>query len=166
MSIDYRTYVGPYVRCAVGVVSVTKERRSCANPACPGHQEEIYRAQFCQRCGSPIGKVPYTKTKDAVDAWYVIEAIDQRLTDASGDGYSRWVEQERAHIYIANVGIEGRSYHLEENADFALAEITPNQLNDEMAAFAGQFADEIAKLREMYSTEAVSLHWGILQDYS
>lgn len=165
MSTSYRTYVGPYIRCAVASVEVERRRRACTNAECENHRREIYHNAFCSKCGSPVADVSYADTADAVSASDVQDEIDERMTDASGDTYLRWAEKERAHIWVANVSVPGRDYHLGEWVDFNLVEITPDQIRAELSQFEAHFANEIAVLCDRYGAAAVTLHWGVLQDY-
>lgn len=168
MSITYRTYVGPYVRCAVETVEVEKQRRACTNVECQNHKRDIWapEASHCHLCGSPLGDVAYREREDAVREWDVIEAIQERLTPAFGDAYLNWSREHHAHIYVVNIPTTGRDYHLEECTDFALAEITPLQIIEELTLFEVHFAEDLLTLRKMYGMAAVSTHWGVLQDYS
>lgn len=168
MGIEYRTYVGPYVRCVVGTAEVEKSRRACLTQGCQNHQRDNAGrdSAFCSLCGSPIGLVPYTVVELAVDEWDVRDALNERLATPSGDGYSFWARDEYAHLWIPNVSTPGRDYSLDERADFALMEITPEQALEERAAFTVQFQPELTVLRATYGADAVSIHWGIIQDYS
>lgn len=123
MSTSYRTYIGPYVRCVVGMVEVMRQ-------------------------------------------WDVIEEIGEQLTPAFGNAYHEWVGEHRAHIWVANVATLGRDYHLNNRVDFSLTEITPDMVRQEMALFEAQFAPALAVFRSRYGAGAVSLHWGIVRDYS
>lgn len=163
MGIHYSTYVGPYVRCAVGVEEVVEQIRACTNPTCPDHKQHVSSA-FCRLCGSPVGDVPYRVVRDAVDDWEIREAINERLTTASGDGYFRWRRENHAHIWVPNVAAPWRDCRLEERADFNLVEIASEQVTEELAAFRRYFYPEIATLTERYGS--ISIHWGVIQDYS
>lgn len=165
MSISYQTYIGPYVRCAVGVEESVEQIRACTNPACPDHKHHVSSA-FCHLCGSPVGDVPYRTVKDAVDDWAVREEISDRLATASGDGYSKWGRENHAHIWLPNVTVPWRDCHLEERADFVLVEILPGQREDELAQFRSWFANELKVLRQHYGATHVLIHWGIVQDYN
>jgi hypothetical protein len=168
MSISYRTYVGPYVRCTVETIEVEKQRRACTNVACAMHKSNIWsiEAKHCHLCGSAIRDVTYLERGDAVNDWDVMEAVEERLSPAFGAAYAKWSVEHRAHIYVANVTTEGRDCHLEERQDFALVEITPLGIIEELTRFKVQFADELLTMRKMYGISAVSLHWGVLQDYN
>lgn len=166
MGFTHRTYVGPYVRCAVGTVEVTKQRRSCINKGCVNHERTLpQRDAFCVVCGSPVGDVPYTATEAAVDDWAVREQIEDRLTTASGDAYMGWSEEQHAHLWVPNVATPGRDYWTEERTDFSVSEITAEQVLEERSAFTVFFQGEIEALRSFYGAAAVSVHWGIVQDY-
>lgn len=84
MGISYQTYVGPYIRCSVGQAQTTATRNACTNSNCTMHTREC-RSSFCGVCGSPIGTVEYPVTKAAIDQWEVIEELNERLTNPSGE---------------------------------------------------------------------------------
>lgn len=113
---------------------------------------------FDGRCFNP------PRGSSASPSWDVREAIRERLATPNGDEYWRWSEEESVHLWMPNIGKIG--HHLHENADFNLQEITAEQLLQERAAFTVQFQQELAILREAYGAAAVSIHWGVIQDYS
>lgn len=164
MSIDYGIYVGPYVRCVTEQVEATKERRACTNVKCEKQLGGVGDYVFCPRCGSPVGLVPYVEKADAVDQWEVRESFNDELADPSGDGYLKWARENGAHLWVPNTITPWRDCHLEAHSDFNLVEITARQVSQELTAFATQFATEIGILHERYSR--VTVHWGIIQDYS
>lgn len=165
MSIDYRTYVGPYVRCAVGTKEIQALRIACPNAECPNHTREM-RTPYCDRCGARVGSVEHTVTVDAVDVWDMREALNDTLATPSGDAYMRWAEANHAHLWISNVAVPMRDPHLESRVDFALFEITSTRVVAELDTFRRQFQNEILQLIAAYGGDAVTLHWGIVQDYS
>lgn len=165
MSIDYGTYVGPYIECRVETVQVTKTRKACTNRACKNHERQVSGSAFCNLCGSPIGPVEYTEPEHAVDQWDLSDAINETLTSAHGDGYYRWNREQGIHLWKPNVDTGGRDYHLESQEDFALFEIAPDQPAAEVVAFEAQFAAELARFRVAYGDSAVRVKWGIIQDY-
>lgn len=162
MSFSYQTYVGPYVRCAVGAQTKVVSVRACLNDTCENHAKRYdMSGAFCVLCGSAIGDVPHTEIADAVDHWEVSESINERLCTAGGDAYQTWTEAERAHIWKPNVGDVGR--HLDDREDWRLEEIGAGQIGEELAAFEAFFAPELDYMRPLYLS--VTLHWGIIQDY-
>lgn len=163
MSIDYSTYVGPYVRCEVGAKESTQERQSCTNIACSN--SGLYMTEsYCPQCGTQIGPITVRYMSDAVDAWDIVEAIHERLTTAHGDAYVDWSRANSTHLWKPNVGDIGR--HLEGKEDYYLADITAERLAEERIAFEEYFAPELAQLRAAYGEAAVSVRWGVIQDYS
>lgn len=163
MSTDYSTYVGPYVRCEVGVREVAGSYPGCPNLDCREFQKERHAA-FCPVCGTPIIPLPYMTEVDAVDAWDITEAIQERLTTANGDSYAKWSKEHRAHLWKPNVSDIGR--HLKDRWDFYLSDITAGRVEDERVAFEEYFAPELAALRIAYGEAAVSIRWGVIQDYT
>lgn len=166
MSISYHTYVGPYVRCRVAFVDMPSYQVGCPNAKCPRFARPSSGDRHCRHCGAPIERVTVTEQRAAVDAWALVDAIGQTLTNASGDAAADWSREQGAHLWYANVETEGRDFHLETPEDFFVCEIAPGQIQAEIAAFEQQFASELALFRERYGVDAVSVRWGIIQDYS
>lgn len=164
MSISYETYVGPYVRCAVGTKEEKQAYISCPNAECPNHGMAL-RTPYCEKCGAKVQSLTRTFTAEAVDAWDVREKIDDRLTIPGGDAHMTWCEENHAHLWMPNVPTPWRDGHLEERADFFLQEIQIGEPAGEMLAFADFFAPELTTLRATYGVNAVSIHWGIIQYY-
>lgn len=163
MSIDYSTYVGPYVRCEVGVKKVAGSFPGCPTPDCREFQKERHAA-FCSACGAPIIPLPYETEVDAVDAWDITEAIQERLTTAHGDAYMDWSQVNMAHLWMPNTGGIGR--HLEGKEDFSFDDITAEIVAVEIAAFTTFFATELSALIAAYGDGRVVVRWGVIQDYS
>lgn len=161
MSTEYRTYVGPYLRCAVAQKEVTQLRISCITPECANYGREL-RTPFCDRCGKRVGSLPRVTVQDAVDHWDVSEAIDESLSIASGDGYMTWSNVQHVHVWLPNQHEIGR--YLETRTDWYLEDLDPITISQEQVAFQSYFDTEITYLRTLYTS--VDLHWGILQDYS
>lgn len=169
MSIDYHTYVGPYVRCRVAFVDTPSYQTGCPNQGCPRYARPspTNGGQFCSYCGTAIGQVAITEKKAAVDAWTLVDAIGHTLANASGGGAAEWERENGAHLWYTNAANDmERDYHLEEGIDFYTCEITPEQIREELAAFSQQFAEEIKLFRQHYGMNAVSVHWGVIQDYN
>lgn len=163
MSIDYSTYVGPYVACLVQRVTTTEARRTCPNPGCANYTTYM-QPGFCSHCGSPVADVGLPVIGHAVDDDDLREAIDERLVTPSGDAYTEWSRNNDIHLWLPNVGDIGR--HLDSREAFALHRILPNDIYHETHAFEGYFAAELARLRSAYGAAAVSVRWGVVQDYS
>lgn len=166
MSISYSTYVGPYVRCTVGTTETTEQIRGCTNRGCPNHQHHFRQDAYCNLCGSLIGNVPHSIVRDAVDSWSLRDAINEQLVTASGDGYFDWGREGHAHIWVPNVDVPWRDCHLEERVDFSLVEIKAEQVSTEIDAFSMRFRHELEIFRQNYGADAVSICWGIVQDYN
>lgn len=164
MSIDYSTYVGPYVRCAVERVPVKNLKIACLNVACKNHERYHNGHTFCPVCGSKIGTVEHTEIEDAIDQWDVREEIDEALCNPGGDEYLRWIEANSAHLWMPNQAMPGRDPRLESREPFSLAEITAKQLDTEITQFQITFEDALRELKERYGN--LTLHWGVIQDYS
>lgn len=164
MSADYGTYVGPYARCAVARVPVTRLQIACPNKECPNHTKGL-RVPFCELCGSKVASLPHVELDFTVDQWDVQEDIHEALAQPGGDGYMRWSEANAAHLWKPNKQMPGRDPHLESREAFALFEIAAPQIAAEIAQFQVTFEDALTELRARYGADAVTLHWGVIQDY-
>lgn len=165
MSINYQTYVGPYVRCVVGTKEAQRLHVTCPNAGCVNYGTDV-RTPFCDRCGAKIASLPETYIDDAVDQGDLRDAIGERLINPSGDGYYFWRQVQHIHLWVPNISMPGRDPRLEEREDFALVEITPALIEEERAQFEAFFAAELAAFRKAYGEAAVTIHWGVIQDYS
>jgi hypothetical protein len=165
MSITYRTYVGPYARCAITLVDTKKLQIGCANTACEYYGKN-YKTKFCQACGQPIGSITHIEQEPSVDQWDVSEQLEERLTTPGGDEYDRWMRANLAQLWIPNVRSSWRSGHLEEREDFALVPISADQVINEQLAFQEFFTTEFAALMVRYGADNVRIEWGVIQDYS
>lgn len=166
MSIDYGIYAGPYARCKVSLVEVTKLQISCPNAQCKNHARGL-RTMYCDLCGSKVASVPHKEMDEAVDHWDVSEAINERLATAHGDQYhGRWLQENRTHLWMPNNPLELEAGHLNAREAFALFTIEPQTIADEMARFQSAFQDDLDYLRTVYGADAVTIHWGIIQDYT
>lgn len=166
MTISYHTYIGPYVRCRVAYVDTPSYQVGCPNTNCPRYARPSSGDRHCRLCGAGIERVAITERRAAVDAWALVDVIGQTLTNASGDAVAGWSEEHGAHLWYANVETAGRDYHLNTPEDFFVCEIAAGQIQEEVAAFERQFAGELDIFRTHYGPDAVSVHWGIIQDYS
>ncbi len=166
MSISYHTYVGPYLHCRVAYIDTPAYQVGCPSAGCPRYARPSSGDRHCRHCGAAIERIPTTEQRAAVDAWALGNVIGETLTRAHGDAASDWSRLQGAHLWYANVATEGRDYHLETPEDLFVCEITAGQIREELTAFEWQFAREIALFREQYGADAVSLRWGIIQDYS
>jgi hypothetical protein len=61
-----RTYVGPYVECRATQAKKSGVQRACTNSSCAAPKPAHKDANFCIRCGSPVGEVPVTWTTNNV----------------------------------------------------------------------------------------------------
>lgn len=166
MGIDYGIYAGPYVRCAVRLEPVTKLHISCPNVECKNHGDAL-RTPFCNLCGSKVATLKHIEMAEAVDTWDVSEAINERLATAHGDAYhGRWSQENHAHLWMPNKPLELVAGHLDAREAFALFTIEPRTIELELARFQGAFQDDLDYLRTVYGVDAVTLHWGIIQDYT
>lgn len=163
MGIDYSTYIGPYVVCAVQRHTTTDTWRSCPLVACVNYGKYM-QPGFCPHCGTQIMDVAFPVVKDTVDDGDIREQIDERLATASGDDYQEWARANSAHLWMPNTGGIGR--HLDSREAFSLHRITATDIHNETHAFEGYFAAELAQLRAAYGEAAVSVRWGVIQDYS
>jgi hypothetical protein len=167
MGISYKTYVGPYVRCAIEFKDDPRIKEACPNRKCKNYGQGWHtRGPFCEMCGSAIADMPYTERIESVHDSEIVDEINERLCSPSGDGYLRWIEEGCAHLWKPNVTTPWRKGRLEAQEDFALIDFeTLSEPAQECKDFIIFFQAELAVLRKHYGEAAVSVRWGIIQDY-
>lgn len=164
--MDYSMYVGPYAQCKVGTTTEEEPFLGCTNTKCINATRDL-PTKFCPDCGAPRGERIRMLTVDVVDDYDVGELLHNLLRTPSGDGYLAWSQQHHMHLWIINGSSRlERDPALDLSAAFMLDTISAEIVAREMLAFADLYSLQLQKLRKVYGADAVSLHWGIVQDYS
>lgn len=166
MTADYRTYVGPYIRCVAGPLKpVETEWKACVNKNCTSFLR-ISREAFCPKCGSAIQATKDTVLRPAINSNDVSEKVDQRLSRPMGDAYYTREQEGGDHLWMPNVAVDAidRDTSFEEAA-FSLTPIVAHDVFTDCAAILSQFAGDLAILRGIYGEDSVFVEWGVIQDY-
>jgi hypothetical protein len=160
MGVDYSVYLGPYIVAKNSREEVTKTRRSCTNANCKEATKQVYDAEkkFCPTCGTAIGDVAYTTTAPKVGAWEIAEEQDLCVVPTE---YMKDVDKG-TNMYIPNVTGVKRKFSCDARKE-RIAEVTPELIADELAAFTVFYEKGIAALHAAYGQTNVTIHWGLIQ---
>lgn len=165
MSSTYRTYVGPYIACAVSLSTTILTHRACTNTSCVRHRQLSPQASgFCAVCGAPWGDVPYAQLRPSVSQQTVFEELHERLSHPMGDAYHDWTTSHLRHLWLPNVEVPA----LRHNPRLATVGFAVTPLRDpatDIAILESFFCPEIVLLRQWYGAESVTTGWGAVQDY-
>lgn len=163
--MDYSMYVGPYAQCKVGTTTEEEPFLGCTNTKCINATRDL-PTKFCPDCGAPRGERIRMLTVDVVDDYDVGELLHNLLRTPSGDGYLAWSQQHHMHLWIINGSSRlERDPWLDTKASFFYCPLDPTRIAQEIANFTAYFVSAIETLRTIYGSDAVTVGWGILQDY-
>lgn len=156
MSISQQ--LGPYLKINTKKITEQVVFESCSNVACKFHKKDL-SLNFCSTCGSPKGKNSRDVIKDEVNSdqlfYYDLKEV---LTPCNE------LRQNNAIIVQANrSNPKGIKYNVD---DKVVHEISGEQRTEDLTWFTETFKDEIAKIKQAYGSENVSLCWGLLSYYS
>ena len=169
MSIEYRVYVGVFVRCQIEFVRQSEDITACPNPTCEDYKDPriwtIDHVKFCPQCGTAFKIVQVEKKVSSIDSDDVGELLNENLQTPSGDGYLRWIERSEYHLWFPNIPTNFRDGSIDLSSSFEVTEITPASMQIEIESFQSYFLKELDMLRGQYGSDAVTIHWEIIQDY-
>jgi hypothetical protein len=156
MSVDYTTYVGPYLECKVETAQKPHKISSCTNEKCKEYERELWnRKKFCDNCGTQIGEITIMRTESKVSQMEVQEEIEEDLYCVN-----RLAEED---IWMANKGRQdknARRFHLDHTE--GAEEITHDMMVAETAEFIDQYRHALSVVRKRYNPENVYIKWGIV----
>ena len=156
MSIDYCTYVEPYLECKVETAQKPHKISSCTNEKCKEYERELWnRKNFCDSCGTQIGEITIMRTESKVSQMEVREEIKEDLCCVN-----RLAEED---IWVANIGRQdknARRFHLDHME--GVEEITHDMMVAETAEFIDQYRHALSIIRGHYGPESVTIKWGIV----
>lgn len=154
MSIDYNTYVGPYIEVYNPEKDSTEEYHSCPNKKCTNHTKDI-SAGFCSECGSKIERMS-RKCKERVDfdTWEEFDdSICEVLCGYKPDGCENFM------YLVSNVGKIGLNL---DGRNPSINEIDCGKPLVEIFDFKSIKKKEIDRLKEVFGTDNVKIKWGVL----
>lgn len=168
MSVSRNTYLGPYFRCKTRTETVTVNIAACPNAACARRGKSLFAEsatqRYCPNCGTPIERhFPTDEERTLPDRWDVREAIDEALSEVTGDD-ADFPEDFDYHLWVPNVSRPGGPKRASAD-DSCGVEIMLDDVDIE--AEKAWFADaylEHATLVEFYGGGAnVETRWGLLK---
>lgn len=172
MSITYRAYCGPYLRCTKTFTTVEDKHAGCVNNGCPRqNKKSTSNIKFCPQCGTAIGLfVVQTKVQvgDSLDELFDGDNPFCNVFTESGPKslYHKYdiLVSNRRQEYDSNCEDEDTSRQFfvfigDKEVCQDLTEIDPKV---EIAEFEQKNIKEIAKLREVYGQNEVVVLWGFL----
>ena len=162
MGVDYSAYVGPYVEATNSEAMLTIEKQCCTNDSCSKYKITDRMKpddKFCSTCGSVIGPMSVSKKGQQVCEWEDVRCRwedEDRMTTAGSEGDLR----PNTVIYIANQ--EGYGYYLDVKYNCKLIDMGEIDTVKEIRRFEGNYADEIAVIRDAYGEENVKIKYGAM----
>lgn len=168
MSIDYSTYLGPYVSCKTHKVDKTRTKRTCSKVDCSKYESEVWdkNTKFCDVCGSSINDREYIVQVSNVDSGELRMTLDEALVTPAGDSMWKWMRDNDIHLWISNlIKIPGQDRNFSFDPKYEeqyVPHIDQGMIDAELKAFSDCFSKEIQLLRQEYGEYNVSLHWGLV----
>ncbi len=171
MSVQFKGYVGPYLRTTWGEKDRLVERYCCANEECERFQiaADPMRETFCAKCGCRLVAIPVNVPgKDAPPPDLVFKGL--RLIHDNGEDRRehlwvpddmRWFEPTIKQVFKPGTEVEwSREFDFtgeDGRIAFPVYQLTVAQ---SCTAFAGVFRPEIEKMKAGYDN--VELLFGLL----
>lgn len=160
MGVDYSVYIGPFVRCENPDVTNTESYTACATASCPKHDKQTSN-KFCPECGKAISTLVRTVSAPKVDAWDVSEQLNESFF-TPGTNYGRFPFELNIDIWVPNRRLPGIAERTEEPLRGGYDEVDEDEVEAEKTALVGACGQDLAKFREIYGNNEVSVHWGVL----
>ena len=155
MGVSYYTYVGPYVKVYNPEKASKKEYHSCPNHGCSNNKKPMSDA-YCSKCGTKIERLTfYIQDRTRFDA--NSEFADGTLRDVYSDfddhNYMHFVDDGQRDLLHLLMNIN--------NGDF-VSDLTDKNPATEVEEFKEIRRKEIARLKEVFGEENVSVRWGVI----
>lgn len=154
MGIDYKAYVGPYIKVYNPLKNSVGKYHTCVNPKCSNHKKEV-SSEYCEKCGKKIGLLE-RDCQERIDFEYwdefdgiIAEAIPEFKPD----------EIENYRFFIPNTGKIG--LHL----DAKYVSVNPIDCGKpimDVNNFQLSFKKQIARIKKVFGKDAVTIEWGVL----
>ena len=155
MSIDYQTYIGPYIQVHNPPVDSTEEIYTCSDLNCSNHRFRMsINNKYCPICGGPARLL--SVSCKAPKEFYVDEETNERMYEAISEYKPEGMDNEM--FIISNVkGTPG--VEIGPHAAIEYAHVSPYR---EISEFTDTFASELAKIKAFFGANNVYVKWGIL----
>jgi hypothetical protein len=167
MSVSHNTYLGPYFRCRTRTETVTVEVVACPNAACPRHGKRLSfqdaAQRYCPHCGTPIDRAfPAEDEQDAPDRWDVSDAIDEALSEVTGDD-ADFPRGFGYHLWLPNVGRFGGPKRAKADSSCGVEIVLDGvDIEAEKAWLDGAYPER-ETLVELYGLGRVETRWGLIR---
>lgn len=157
MSVDYNTFVGPYIEVYNPKKDFVYEYYSCPKKGCKNHNKEI-SSKFCPECGKKIELTSRLSEKKIEFNMY--EELDEdKLTEIMVE-YPKENSQKDFLYFISNCrNLPGRTFDCNYTEIY---EIAPDVPGMEINNFQLNCKEELAKLRKIFEDANVKVKWGVL----
>jgi len=157
MSIDYKCYVGPYVKVYSPDSPSTKEIETCPNPSCSKHQKYMGHQKCCDECGTKIVTVKLpTMAPLSFDVFTETDAtMAELMTETKPKGLKDF------RLFVGNrCGPPG--LHFNPHCDTYAVETNGPAIISQMQQLETMYMSEIAHLKEVFGKENVQIKWGVV----
>lgn len=154
MSVDYNTYVGPYIKVHNPMKDSIEKYHTCTNKKCRNFEKEI-SSEYCSECGKKI-KLTSRSCYKRID-FDEGEECEGRIAEALSE--FKPDELKDHQFYIPNIGKIG--LHLDAN----YTSVNPLEYQKplmEVNHFQMSFSKPISRLKEVFGKNAVFIEWGVL----
>jgi len=153
MSVQYHSYVGPYIKVNNPEKESTEKYHGCPKRTCGKYRHRI-SDQFCANCGTKIELVEVPcKSRIKFD---VYEEFDENLAEI-GSHYCI----TDTEIFISNKETlgAGRILDCESCTEIPFDE---SVIGTETRKMENDFSKEITRLKEVFGEQNVSVLWGVV----
>jgi hypothetical protein len=168
-SSSYQTYVGPYLRCSVRTIPVTRTVKVCTKGGCRFGRAEAPmegKPNFCPQCGSPSKDIEIEvegRVRDALSTeWcYNICEGEERVRP-----YNNGNSEPGVHLFVPNVDCLREFIFDRWSAKVGeLQRVRAATLEQDMMWFESHFEREIIRAVEVYGEDKVEVRWGVLGEF-
>jgi hypothetical protein len=148
MSVDYNTFVGPYLEVHNPLRNSTEEYHTCSNKKCKNHAKPI-SDKFCSKCGGKI-KLERFPCQNRIE--FDINVISEDLSEAMIE-YN--YNGDNMYFYYSDYG---SSF---DGNDCIAKEIDINDPVKKLYEFQLKFKSEIEQIQNIFGKDNVKVKWGV-----
>jgi len=166
MSIDYSTYIGPYVECRFENKNDIEKRRCCPNKDCKEYSKKTYdnKHKFCDQCGTKITIIEFPIIVEAVNDYDLRMEMDEALHTPMGDSLHFWQKENNIHVWMPNQFLECDEFPRVkiDHHESSIQEIPLGMPLGQIETFKRQFEKELALLAQKYGEANMTYKWGVI----
>ena len=157
MSVDYKCYVGPYIKVFNPEKDSTEEYHSCPNKKCDKHKKQL-SDKFCPSCGTKITLVTFP-CKSKIDFDIYKEFKKEPISEVMCE--SKPKELENYDFYISN-STKSPGININVVYEHFIKDFNETIIVSEVQQFEIQLSKEINRLKEVFGNENVQIKWGVM----